>query len=181
VGRVSAVDLPNFPYYPGAVRDGRIMPSDERCSACVRKRGFIFTGVAYGERVPDDAVFCPWCISEGRAHAIFDARFNLVDAAASEEAHDEVACRTPGLLTWQDWDWPAHCKDAAVYVGQPTGAELRANAAALEALLRDVRQWDWGRDEAHVDEFIEGLGGSQVAYLFECRHCGIPLVRWDQD
>jgi uncharacterized protein len=181
VRRVSPVDLPNFSYYPVAVRDGRIAPSDERCSACERKRGFIFTGVAYGERVPDDALFCPWCISEGRAHASFDARFNLVDAEASEEAHDEVAYRTPGLLTWQDWDWPAHGKDAGVYLGQPTGAELRANAAALEALLRDLRQWDWGRDEAYVDEFIEGLGGSQVAYLFECRHCGIPLVRWDQD
>jgi uncharacterized protein CbrC (UPF0167 family) len=97
------------------------------------------------------------------------------------EAGDEVANRTPGILTWQDWDWPAHYGDAGIYRGQPKGAELRANPAASEALKRDLRKWEWGRDEASVEEFIDGLGMSQVAYLFECRHCGIPLVRWDQD
>jgi uncharacterized protein CbrC (UPF0167 family) len=163
------------------VEDGRIAASEDRCSSCQRDRGFIFTGVAYGERVPNDAVFCPWCISDGRAHADFGASFNLVDGKASDEAQDEVANRTPGLLTWQDWDWPAHCGDAGIYLGQPTGAELRANAAALEALLNDLRQWEWGQDDAQVDEFLDGLGASQIAYLFECRHCGIPLVRWDQD
>jgi uncharacterized protein CbrC (UPF0167 family) len=111
----------------------------------------------------------------------FGASFNLVDAEASAEAHDAVAYRTPGLLTWQDWDWPAHCEDAGVYLGQPTGAELRANAPALEALLGELRQWEWGRDKADVNEFIDGLGASQVVYLFECRHCGTPLLRWDQD
>lgn len=149
--------------------------------ACERERGFIFTGVAYGERVPKDAKFCPWCISEGKAHAGFGASFNLVGTGAPPEAQDEVRFRTPGLVTWQDWDWPTHCSDVAVYLGQPSGDELRANPRALEVLLRDLRQWEWGRDETYVEEFINGLGIREVAYLFECRHCGTQLVCWDQD
>jgi len=178
---VSSRDLPDFPYYRDPVTDGSIAPSDERCTACGRQRGFIFTGVAHGERVPEDGKFCPWCISEGRAHSRLGASFNFVGPGASQEAEDEVKHRTPGFLTWQDWDWPTHCDDVAVYLGQPSGDELRANRGALEALLRDLRQWEWGRDEAYVEEFIDGLGGSQVAYLFECRHCRTQLVCWDQD
>ena len=93
---MSSLDLPAFPYYRDPVTDGSIASSDERCAACGRQRAFIFTGVAHGERVPDDAKFCPWCISEGKAHASFGASFNLVAIGASQEAHDEVAFRTPG-------------------------------------------------------------------------------------
>jgi uncharacterized protein CbrC (UPF0167 family) len=57
---------------------------------------------------------------------------------------------------------------------QPTGAQLRANP-------EDLRQWEWGRDDTYVEEFIDGLGGGVVAYLFTCRQCGMPLVTWDQD
>jgi uncharacterized protein CbrC (UPF0167 family) len=176
-----APELPVFRYYRDPFGDGTIEQSEERCSACERRRGFIFTGVAYGSRVADDASFCPWCISDGTAHSELGASFNLVGAGASRAAQEEVEYRTPGFLTWQDWDWPTHCNDVAQYLGQPSGEELRANPPALQALLADLRQWDWGRDEAYVDEFIDGLGGGQVAYLFECRHCQMQLVCWDQD
>ena len=178
---MSTPDPPAFPYYRDPTADESITPSDERCGVCGRQRGFIFTGVAYGERVPENAKFCPWCISEGKAHASLGASFNLVAPGASQEAQDEVRYRTPGFLSWQDWDWPTHCGDVAVYLGQPSGDELRANPRALEALLRDLRQWEWGRDQAHVEGFIDGLGESQVAYLFECRHCRSQLVCWDQE
>lgn len=172
--------LPRFAYYRDPVGDGTIAPSEEVCVACERGRGFIFTGVTYGKDVPEEAKFCPWCISEGTVHARFGATFNEVDQGAPQEARDEVCCRTPGFESWQDPIWPTHCNDVAVYVGQPTGDELRANPPALDALLEDLRQWDWGRDEEYVEEFIDGLGGDAAAYLFECRHCQAQLVRWDQ-
>jgi uncharacterized protein CbrC (UPF0167 family) len=84
-------------------------------------------------------------------------------------------------LSCQDWDWPTDCNDVASYLGQPSGEKLRANPPALQALLADLRQWDWGRDEAYVEEFVDGLGGDHVAYLFECRHCRTQLVCWDAD
>jgi uncharacterized protein CbrC (UPF0167 family) len=174
-------ELPVFPYYRDPFGDGTIEQSDERCSACGRQRGFIFTGVASGSRVPDDAKFCPWCISDGTAHRKLGARFNVVGVGASRPAREEVERRTPGFLSWQDWDWPTHCNDVAAYLGQPSGDELRANPPALQTLLADLRQWDWGRDEEYVEEFIDGLGSGHVAYLFECRHCHTQLVRWDAD
>ena len=176
-----AAALPSFAYYEDPYSDGTIERSDVECAGCGQRRGWISTCVAYGADVPDDARFCPWCIADGTAHATFGAFFNDVDGGTADDARDEVVSRTPGFVTWQDWGWPTHCGDVGVYRGQPTGQQLRANPDALSALLADLRQWEWGRDDAYVEDFIEGLGGSAVAYLFTCRHCGIPLVTWDQD
>jgi uncharacterized protein CbrC (UPF0167 family) len=68
-----------------------------------------------------------------------------------------------------------------VYLGQPSGDELRANREAYDALLADIGRWDWGRDADYVHDFIDGLGGTHVAYLFGCPRCGRQLVRWDAD
>jgi uncharacterized protein CbrC (UPF0167 family) len=179
VGAASAP--PSFTYYEDPYSDGTIERSDVECSGCGRRRGLIATCLAYGADVPDEARFCPWCIADGTAHAKFGASFNQVNVDAAREAREEVEFRTPGFLTWQDWEWPTHCGDVGVYRGQPTGAELRADADALAVLRRDLRQWEWGRDETYVEEFIDGLGGTFVAYLFTCRHCGSPLVVWDAD
>jgi len=176
-----ALAPPSFTYYEDPYSDGTIERSDVECSGCGERRGWISTCVAYGADVPKNASFCPWCIADGTAHAKFGASFNEVGVDAAREAQEEVTFRTPGLMTWQDWEWPTHCDDAGVYRGQPTGAELRANPDALSTLLRDLRQWEWGRDDTYVEEFIDGLGGGVVAYLFTCRQCGVPLVTRDQD
>jgi uncharacterized protein len=174
-------DRPSFTYYEDPYADGTLEPSEDECSVCGRRRGLISTSVVYGTEVTEDSAICPWCIADGSAHSKFGAQFNLVGTQAPQAAQDEVAFRTPGFVRWQDWDWPSHCDDLGVYRGQPSGSELRADPEALDALLGDLRQWDWGRDAAYVEEFVDGLGGSQVAYLFRCRHCGRPLVVWDQD
>jgi uncharacterized protein CbrC (UPF0167 family) len=178
---IDSASQPTFTYYEDPYSDGTIEESDVECAGCSRRRGLIATCVAYGADVPDEASFCPWCVADGTAHTNFGAFFNEVDAGAATEAQQEVEFRTPGFDTWQDWSWPTHCGDVGVYRGQPTGAELRANPDALAALLRILREWPWGRDATFVDEFIDGLGGSAVAYLFTCRHCGIALVTWDSD
>jgi uncharacterized protein CbrC (UPF0167 family) len=180
-GGVSSEPPPAFPYYRDPVADGTIERSTEECAACGRARGFIVTTLAYGEDVPADARFCPWCIADGTAHQRFGATFNEVDLGAAEEATAEVSERTPGFLTWQEVGWPTHCHDVGVYLGQPSGDQLRSNPEALDALRADLAQWDWGRDDDYVRDFIDGLGGSQVAYLFECPRCATQLVRWDQD
>ena len=173
--------LPTFRYYLDPVADETVEEAPAECAACGRRRGFLVTWTAYGVGVPDDAQFCPWCVADGNAHRRYGVTFNEVETGASQEAADEVAQRTPGILTWQDWAWPTHCGDVAVYLGQPTGEELRANAEAYDALLADIRQFEWGRDEDYVRDFVHGLGGSHVAYLFECPRCSKQLVRWDAD
>ena len=178
---VSTEPLPRFRYYRDPVGDATIEPSEAVCAACERSRGFIVTSTAYGTDVPEDARFCPWCVAAGVAHQRYGVTFNEVDRGATAEATAEVRVRTPGFLSWQDWDWPTHCDDVCVYLGQPTGEELRGNREAYDALLADIRQWDWGRDEEYVRDFIDGLGGSHVAYLFQCSRCEKQLVRWDAD
>jgi uncharacterized protein CbrC (UPF0167 family) len=173
--------LPDFPYFPDPVGDGSIEACAETCFSCKRSRGFICTNSAYGADIPDGARFCPWCVADGSAHSRYGASFHDVELGASGEATRAVSYRTPRFLTWQDWAWPSHCGDAAIYLGQPNGKQLRANPEAHQALHEELRRWDWGRDEAYVEEFIDGLGGSCVAYLFKCRQCHEQLVVWDQD
>lgn len=178
---VSSEPLPSFRYYRDPVADGALEPSGVLCAGCERRRGFIVTSTAHGRDVPEDAQFCPWCVADGTAHKRYGVTFNEVEAGASAEATAEVCARTPGVLSWQDWDWPTHCDDVGVYLGEPTGAELRGNREAYDALLADIGQWDWGRDEEYVRDFIDGLGENRVAYLFQCPRCDKQLVRWDED
>ena len=173
--------LPTFRYYRDPISDESIEASDARCAACGRQRGFIVTSTVYGASVPEGAEFCPWCVADGSVERKFDAHFNQVAPGARPEATVTVERRTPGFPTWQDLSWPTHCDDVGIYLGQPSGAELRKNEGALNALLDDVTQYDWGRDEEYMRDFIDGLGGSQVVYLFECPHCGSQLIRWDLD
>jgi uncharacterized protein len=176
-----AEELPAFRYYADPIADGRITPSAERCAACDRVRGWISGALLYSDRVPDEARFCPWCIADGTAVARFGGTFNEVWESIPRERAILVTERTPNFETWQDWAWPCHCNDAACYRGQPSGTELRANPEALESLLTDLRQYEWGRDETYVAEFIDGLGGGAVAYLFECLECHAQIVVWDSD
>lgn len=170
--------LPAFRYYRDPLGDDTIVASPEVCAACGQARGFVVTSTT---GLAHDIRFCPWCVADGSAHSKFRAWFNEVAAGASPASADEVQYRTPSFPTWQDWDWPTHCGDVGVYLGQPTGEELRANPAAYEALMEDVAQYEWGSDLEYMRGFVDGLGGSQVAYLFECRHCQAQLVRWDLD
>ena len=173
--------LPEFRYYADPVGDGRIARSDEVCATCERSRGWISGALLYSAESPDEARFCPWCIADGTAVARFGGTFNEIGEPIARDRAVEVCERTPNFVTWQDWAWPCHCGDAARYHGQPSGEELRANPEALESLLADLRQYDWGRDDAYVDEFVEGLGGSVVAYRFECLECRAAIVVWDAD
>lgn len=173
--------LSTFRYYRDPLGDATIEESAARCAACDRARGFIVTSPLYGATVPDEAQVCPWCVADGTAAGRFDARLNEVAPGASLEATTTVERRTPGFPTWQDLDWPTHCRDVGVYLGQPSGDELRQNREAHDALLAEVARYEWGRDEDYMRDFIDGLGGSQVLYLFECPNCGKQLIRWDLD
>jgi uncharacterized protein CbrC (UPF0167 family) len=178
---VSNGPLPSFRYYQAPIEDGTIEESGDKCARCGRERGFIVKSLLYSATLPDDARFCPWCVADGSAAAEFDGTFNQVAPGASAEAADVVRRRTPGFLSWQDVDWPTHCGDVGVYLGQPSGDELRQNRQALDALMAEVTQYDWAQDEEYMRDFIDGLGGSQVVYLFECPTCGTQLIRWDLD
>jgi uncharacterized protein len=145
-------------------------------------RGWISDALLYSASKPDDAYFCPWCIADGTAVRLFGGSFNELDNGVADDAAARIVSeQTPNFETWQDWFWPTHCGLPGVYRGQPTGEELRTRPEALAALLADLGQYDRGRDEKYVAEFIDGLGCGHVAYLFQCPSCGAWMVTWDAD
>jgi uncharacterized protein CbrC (UPF0167 family) len=173
---------PDFAYYPDAIADGRVHETDKECAACNRARGWISDALLYSATKPGDTCFCPWCIADGAAVRLFGGSFNEVDdGVTDDEAARIVSERTPNFETWQDWYWPAHCGVPGIYRGQPSGDEIRAYPEALAALLADLRQYESGRDDKHLADFIDGLGGGHVAYLFQCPSCETPMVMWDAD
>ena len=172
--------LPSFRYYADPVGEGVFVRSDATCDACGRARGWLADCVLYSAEVDGPAI-CPWCVADGTAARKWDGTFNEVFEAIATARSQEVCERTPGITTWQDWDWPCHCDDAMRYLGRPGEAELRARPAALENLLVNLRQYAWGTDEEQVAGFLGGLGGSVVAYHFGSLHCGADTVVWDSD
>lgn len=166
------MEPPQFPYSPNAYRDGDVVRSDEACACCGERRGWLSVHGAYA--VAEIGELCPWCIADGSAHARLGASFH-------DSSSEEVDLRTPRFLTWQDWFWPDHCGEAAVYLGQPRLGELRRYPDAIEGLRSELRRLDW--KEQHIEELIDGFdpGNSVIAYLFRCRRCAAHLAEWDAD
>jgi uncharacterized protein CbrC (UPF0167 family) len=175
-------ELPAFRLYSDPVGDGRFVRSDAVCAGCDRSRRWIAMCLLYSADVPDDARFCPWCIADGSAVARFGGTFNDAGVGVAGERRTEVESRTPNVETWQDWEWPVHCSDAMVYLGQPTSEQLRRYEDAVDALRTEMRtQYRW--PEEQIEELIDGFGpdSSHVAYLFRCQHCGTHVAPWDAD
>ncbi|WP_229258939.1 CbrC family protein [Duganella flavida] len=169
--------LPNFKYHPTPLETGAIIVSEDVCDCCERSRGYIYTGLAYGEDVDVDGV-CPWCIADGSAAEKFQAEFTPVDGIGgygmwgfvSAAVADEVSRRTPGFTGWQQERWWVHCDDAAAYLGCAGRKEIEEfGPDLLEALKHEsgVSDDTWPYYLAAME-----ADGSPTAYVFRCLHCG---------
>ncbi|MEU8692471.1 CbrC family protein [Streptomyces sp. NPDC048665] len=171
--------LPPFPYHPDPVATGSVRAADEPCACCGHDQGWIYTGPVHGEDVPDGRL-CPYCIAYGTAARRLGVFFNDVDAGRMPDGTARQICeRTPGFATWQDWGWPEHCRDGAVFLGAAGVRELRPYPDALDHLRRECAAWGWA--DGTAEEFLAALDkdGQPTAYLFRCRVCGTHLARAD--
>lgn len=200
--------LPTFTYYPDPVAGGAFRETGEPCPCCgeVRGWGYTLTPFCVGES-PEN--ICPWCIADGSAAQKYGtegspAKFTgdlfevlrdaggritrlanpFVDPSTVPAGQrEELATRTPRFLTWQEPQWLACCSTPAQYLGQPTGAELKALDDldnVLECLTVDSR---WGADGTPVENRLNCVGPeeSEVVYLFRCSECGRHLAYSDMD
>ncbi|MFF3850618.1 CbrC family protein [Streptomyces sp. NPDC002328] len=122
--------LPPFPYLPDPVGTGAVIAADEVCACCGHDQGWICTGPFHGGHDLPDGRLCPYCVAFGTAanrHGVFFHEI-AADGIPAETAA-RIRDRTPGLPAGRTVPWPAHCGDAAEYVG-PAG-EFRCRVCGV--------------------------------------------------
>ncbi len=175
-----------FPYHPDPLRTGSAVPLEDGCSLCAQESGFAYTGPVYGN--PPDGPVCLECIRDGSALARLRAagvRAEFTDVGGPEcdgipeAVLDEVACRTPGYVGWQQEHWLYQCGDGAAYLGRISAADLDGLPDARQALLEEAVGYGLTQEAAAAHLADLHPDGNTTAYLFRCRHCGLHLAYSD--
>ncbi|MBU6414073.1 MAG: CbrC family protein [Planctomycetes bacterium] len=170
--------LPQFRFHADPLRTGSVEPSNNKCVCCERSRGYIYVGPVYAEEEYASCI-CPWCISEGSAHARLDVSFHDESSIGGcewdpvpQSSIEEIAFRTPGFCGWQQERWWSHCGEAACFLGRAGREELDAAGAQAIASIREsagiTSDEEWA---SFFDAFDKD--GSPTAYLFRCIRCGV--------
>ncbi|HLY62040.1 MAG TPA: CbrC family protein [Terriglobia bacterium] len=169
------MDIPVFKYHPDPLLSGSIEISKKKCVCCKKARGYIYTGPTYCEE-DLERVICPWCISDGTAHAKYDATF--VDESVFTDdipaaVIEEITQRTPGYSSWQSERWLSCCRDAMAFL-EPVGlTEIRRRYAGLEDKVLAGISEDLNLSQVAAGRMLESLkrDAGPTAYVFQCLRC----------
>jgi uncharacterized protein CbrC (UPF0167 family) len=166
-----------------------------------------YEGPFYSEEDLD--FVCESCLASGRL-AEQDATTNSADTRTlywqikianphlSEEQIEtlvndktaELEQRTPHIVTWQDFEWPAHCQDYAAFVKEAGKPDLTAlspvgdgrfflNEHLYHGLTTDLDHlWSSVRPDSPTSN---DTSYSTAIYLFQCLHCNDYTILWDTD
>lgn len=195
--------MPTFRYFPEASTSPQSSwtPEPRTCDGCGRQ-GPGFAGPYSGER--DIDFLCPDCLSGGRLGALRGAS-NSADKtdllsqlrqsapgaaqALAEERTRELEERTPHVVTWQDFLWPAHCGDYCAFEGEvgqrelarlsPTGDGASFFTEHLHPTLRELTPEYADLVPPHAPK--PGAAWSVGVWLFRCLACARPVILWDCD
>jgi len=126
---------------------------------------------------------CEPCLAGGRL-AERDATTNEGAPSVADSARrGELEQRTPNLVTWQDWWWPAHCGDFCRFereAGQKELVEVAPDGDGPAFLAAHLDPDDAPLEWDLVPPSLAGDEGFEVGvYLFRCVVCETPVVRWD--
>lgn len=179
-------DFPVFKYHKNPLDTKAFVKSNKSCFACGQKRGWGCTETIKAEDVFEDGFFCPWCVYDGSAAEKFKSEFVSLyeeNPGISQDCIDELTHRTPSILTWQDFEWPAHCNDFYEFINYVTWDDITKLGIEKE-LEQDLLENEWLREANWtVSELKEVLckGSSLQGYLFRCLHCGKYHLHIDAD
>lgn len=181
-------ELPLFKYFLDPVGVEVFIQSENVCLCCKRARGVVYSGSYLGG--PDDLEFdshlCPWCIADGSAAQKFGLEFVDEDGIgdhgrwdqADPDVIEEVSKRTPCFTPWQQECWWTHCGDAAVFIDYAGKEELiEYGQECIENIRSSIQPMDDENWESAFDAMEKD--GSVIAYVFQCRHCGVLGGYWD--
>ena len=160
--------MPQFKYHPDPIATGSIVPSDLYCRCCDQPRGYLYAHSVWAEHIISE--FCPWCIADGSAAERFDLAFNSFWLAEgiSDEIYDEIAHRTPGIVSWDDEEWLSCCSDACEFRGLASHSLLTGLAEPPSEVLTVFK---WTTDDWADFLRLYALGRGSPVHHFTCRHC----------
>lgn len=174
------MELPHFKYHPDPIASETVKRQSGTCVCCEKQVEYLYVASAYS--VHDlSGKLCPWCIADGSAHKKYDVSFAdsypLSEAGISEDIIEEVTCRTPGYISWQQEEWLSHCNDACAFLGDATPETIRnVTPEELAPLIAQhgIDQAFWEQLASHYQP-----GGQPAIYHFRCLHCGINRLGMD--
>jgi uncharacterized protein CbrC (UPF0167 family) len=178
----------------------------QTCDICGRDRPG-YEGPFYSEEDLD--FVCEKCLASGRL-AEDEATANSADSRTLywqikvanpqlsedevkervEEKTAEVEERTPHIVTWQDFEWPAHCQDYACFVKEAGKPDLNALSPdgdgrmflyehLYHGLTTDLDDlWASVRPDSPTSNETSYHAG---VYLFQCLNCQDYTILWDID
>lgn len=186
----------------------------ERCDICGETRPG-YGGVYYG--ISEDVDFvCEPCMIGGRiaekGQQTNDGNIELVGeqlqrrhpewsaeqiAATAAERLLELQTRTPGMITWQDTDFPVHCGDFCCFLKNAGRPDYKAISELHDGYNAWFASMDFsGYKLSEVAEQAKFLweeclrddspkdgetASSAEFYLFQCLVCGTYITLWDQE
>lgn len=175
----AADGFPSFTYNSVA-KEECFETSEESCSCCKQKRGYIYNGPIYGAFEDDEPVICAWCITDGSACDKLDVELISGDYIVGDDSdvafNKEFKRCTPSFVAWQQDKWFTHCGDAAEYFGAGGIIEIESlgGGQALD-YFRNIAKVEYCYEtEAEQDEFLHACGkdSDTTAYIFKCKNCG---------
>ncbi len=156
----------------------------QACGICGKSQPG-YDGPYYGAEGID--FVCEQCLVEGRL-AERGLRTNEGEPGPPADRRDELEQRTPLLVTWQDFLWPAHCDDYCQFereVGQRELDDLADGDGATffrDHLHADLAEHDFGwEDVPPRGPRTRDESNSPSVYLFTCTRCERPVLWWDID
>jgi len=156
-------DQPYFRFNPGAYENGRSFErSSDVCDVCSRPCVWKYTGGIYTEEEP--GVVCARCIANGElGRFLGDEHFSLHDiiiSGAEPSLEKEVLQRTPGVASYNPFEWPVLDAKPLAFVGNGEDEDLLDIAAvrsAIEVAFAEIgRTFNGPTSYALIFKEIEG-------------------------
>lgn len=167
-------DRPFFRYHPNYYSEmGGCRKDGEKgvCECCGKEVEWYVSHIYSTCRVN---CICLECVSNGAAAKKFDCEFNCVRPAefardpkeivSDSSRTDELLHRTPGILSWQEYDWPVCCDDYCIFLGHYDMDPV------VELNLSDEDFSPYPFDEITADgmQYVKDTG---YGLVYQCAHC----------